>query len=151
VPRQPLLVPETLELEPAAQAALAERAADVEALGYEVEPFGASAVVVRAVPALLVDRDPLGGLRGLAEQLRAGGGEAAPGRAGSRWLDAADRLFASLACHSARRAGEALAPAEQRALADALDAIPWAPTCPHGRPVAVPIDAAEIARRFGRS
>jgi DNA mismatch repair protein MutL len=74
-----------------------------------------------------------------------------PSRAGSRWLDAADRLFASLACHSARRAGEVLPIAEQRALADALDAIPWAPTCPHGRPVAVPIAASEIARRFGRS
>jgi DNA mismatch repair protein MutL len=149
VPRQALLVPETLELEPATQAALAERAGEVAALGYEVEPFGAEAVVVRAVPALLADRDPLGGLRGLAEQLAEG--ELALPHAGSRWLDAADRLFASLACHSARRAGDALAPAEQRALADALDAIPWAPTCPHGRPVAVPIATAEIARRFGRS
>jgi DNA mismatch repair protein MutL len=148
VPRQALLVPETLELEPAAQAALVERSEEVAALGYEVEPFGAGAVVVRAVPALLAERDPLGGLRGLAEQLAEG--ELALPRAGSRWLDAADRLFASLACHSARRAGDALVPAEQRALADALDAIPWAPTCPHGRPVAVPIATAEIARRFGR-
>ena len=151
VPRQPLLVAETLELEPASLAALVEQGAEVAALGYEVEPFGASAVVVRAVPALLAERDPLGGLRSLAEQLRAGQGGAMLPRAGSRWLDAADRLFASLACHSARRAGEVLPVAEQRALADALDAIPWAPTCPHGRPVAVPIAASEIARRFGRT
>ena len=40
--------------------------------------------------------------------------------------------------------------AEQQALLDALDAIPWAPTCPHGRPVAVPFELAEIERRFGR-
>ena len=151
VPRQPLLVAETLELEPASLAALVEQGAEVAALGYEVEPFGATAVVVRAVPALLAGRDPLGGLRSLAEQLRAGEGGAVLPRAGSRWLDAADRLFASLACHSARRAGEVLPAAEQRALADALDAIPWAPTCPHGRPVAVPIGASEIARRFGRT
>ena len=64
--------------------------------------------------------------------------------------EAADRLFASLACHAARRKGEVLSPAEQRALLDALDAIPWAPTCPHGRPVAVPFDLPEIERRFGR-
>jgi DNA mismatch repair protein MutL len=151
VPRQALLVAETLELEPASLAALVEQGAEVAALGYEVEPFGASAVVVRAVPALLAERDPLGGLRSLAEQLRAGEGAAVLPRAGSRWLDAADRLFASLACHSARRAGEVIGAAEQRALADALDAIPWAPTCPHGRPVAVPFAASEIARRFGRS
>jgi DNA mismatch repair protein MutL len=151
VPRQPLLVPETLELEPASLAALVEEGGEVAALGYEVEAFGANAVVVRAVPALLAERDPLGGLRSLAEQLRAGPGGSASLRAGTRWLDAADRLFASLACHAARRAGEVLAPPEQRALADALDAIPWAPTCPHGRPVAVPIATSEIARRFGRS
>jgi DNA mismatch repair protein MutL len=149
VPRQALLVPETLELEPASLAALAERSELALALGYEVEPFGATAVVVRAIPALLADRDPLGGLRSLAEQLREEG--EAVSRAGSRWLDAADRIFASLACHSARRAGEVLQPEELRALADALDAIPWAPTCPHGRPVAVPVSASEIARRFGRS
>jgi DNA mismatch repair protein MutL len=148
VPRQALLVAETLELEPASLAALAEHSELALALGYEVEPFGAAAVVVRAIPALLVDRDPLGGLRSLAEQLREEGD--AVSRAGSRWLDAADRLFASMACHSARRAGEVLQAEELRALADALDAIPWAPTCPHGRPVAVPVSASEIARRFGR-
>jgi len=150
VPRQALLVAQTLELEPAALAALAERSELTLALGYEVEPFGAAAVVVRAIPALLVDRDPLGGLRSLAEQLREEGEGDAVSRAGSRWLDAADRLFASMACHSARRAGEMLRAEELRALADALDAIPWAPTCPHGRPVAVPVSASEIARRFGR-
>ena len=45
---------------------------------------------------------------------------------------------------------EVLDPREQQALLDALDAIPWAPTCPHGRPVAVPIEIAEIERRFSR-
>ena len=101
------------------------------------------AVLVRAVPALLAERDPAALVRGLAEELRSGalegGARAVPGAAASvRLLEAADRLFASLACHAARRAGDVLAPGEQRALLDALDAIPWAPTCPHGRPVAVP-------------
>jgi DNA mismatch repair protein MutL len=149
VPRQPLLLPETLELEAPALAALAGHVALAETLGFEVEPFGETALLVRAVPALIAGRDPLGALRGLADQLRSAG-EGAPA-AGSRLLDSADRWFASVACHSARRAGEILRAEEQRALVDALDAIPWAPTCPHGRPVAVPIPEAEIARRFGRS
>ena len=71
-------------------------------------------------------------------------------RAGTRQIDAADRIFANLACRSARMKGDVLDPQEQRALLDALDAIPWAPTCPHGRPVAVPFELAEIERRFGR-
>ena len=116
--------------------------------GFEIEPFGADAVVVRAVPALLAGRDPGGAGARPADELAA-----TPRGAGRRTrasAEAADRLFASLACHAARRKGEVLAPREQRALLDALDAIPWAPTCPHGRPVAVPFDLAEIERRFGR-
>ena len=104
VPRQPLLLPETLELEVPALAALAACGALVETLGFEVEPFGETAVLVRAVPALIAGRDPLGALRGLADQLRSAG-EGAPTPA-SRLLDSADRWFASVACHSARRAGE---------------------------------------------
>jgi DNA mismatch repair ATPase MutL len=67
-----------------------------------------------------------------------------------RALAPADRVIATLACHAARRKGDVLDPREQRALLDALDAIPWAPCCPHGRPVVVPFAFAEIERRFGR-
>jgi DNA mismatch repair protein MutL len=66
-------------------------------------------------------------------------------------VGAVDRLIPSLACQAARRKGELLTPAEPRALLASLDAIPWAPTCPHGRPVAVPFDQREIERRFARS
>jgi len=49
-----------------------------------------------------------------------------------------------------RRFGDRLVDEEQRAILEGLDAVPWAPTCPHGRPVAVALDAAEIERRFSR-
>jgi DNA mismatch repair protein MutL len=155
VERQGLLVPATVELDAAAHAALEGSAAMLERLGFEIEPFGASAILVRAVPALLAERDPAHLLRGLADELASGALEAGTsegaGQAASvRLLEAADKLFASLACHAARRAGDVLPPGEQRALLDALDAIPWAPTCPHGRPVAIPLSLTEIERRFGR-
>jgi DNA mismatch repair ATPase MutL len=65
-------------------------------------------------------------------------------------LVAADRLFATLACHGARRFGDLLPEAEQRASLRGLDAIAWAPTCPHGRPVAAHFGLAELDGRFGR-
>jgi DNA mismatch repair protein MutL len=105
---------------------------------------------VRAVPALLADRDPVDLVRGLIDELAGGAASGARGRAAVRALPAADRIFATLACHASRRKGEVLDAREQRALLDALDAIPWAPTCPHGRPVCVPLELAEIERRFGR-
>ena len=150
VERQALLTPVTAPMEPGSAAVIAAHDELTLALGFEVEPFGESAVVVRAVPALLSDRDPLGLLRGLAEELREADRMGTALQPGTRVLDAADKLFATLACHSARRAGDVLPEGEQRALLDALDSIPWAPTCPHGRPVATPLSIAEIERRFGR-
>jgi DNA mismatch repair protein MutL len=149
VERQALLVPLAVQLEPRALAVLVERAGDAARLGFEIDPFGDDTLAVRTVPALLAGRDPAGLVRGLADAWLAGEGGASSA-ADVRALDAADRSFATLACHAARRKGDPLDPREQRALLDALDAIPWAPTCPHGRPVVVPFTNAEIERRFGR-
>ena len=149
VERQALLAPLAVQLEPRALAVLAERQDDAARLGFEVEPFGDDTIAVRTVPALLAGRDPAGLVRGLADAWLAGEGASTP-TADLRSLDAADRSLATLACHAARRKGDPLDPREQRALLDALDAIPWAPTCPHGRPVVVPFTNAEIERRFGR-
>ncbi len=129
-----------------------EERAEVPHWLFDVEPFGETSVVLRAMPALLAGREPRTLLRDLARELGAGGdGEGGAVGAGEvRLLAAADRVFASLACHSARRAGDSLEPREQQGILDALDAIPWAPTCPHGRPVAARFDRAEIERRFSR-
>ncbi len=146
VERQGLLTPNPVELEPRLRLCLLEARETLRRLGFEVEPFGEGAVAVRAVPALLAGRDPVRLVRNLADELAEAGAQ----QAGPGLLEAAEPIFASLACHSARRKGDALDPREQRALLDAVDAIPWAPTCPHGRPVVVPIAIEEIERRFGR-
>ncbi len=149
VASQGLLVPVPVSLDPASAAALEGAAQGLGRLGFDVEPFGEGTVAVRGIPALLSGSDPAGLLRELAAELVAD--PAARGLDGEGPLVAAvDRLFAGLACHAARRKGELLPPPEQQALLAALDAIPWAPTCPHGRPVAVPFDLAEIERRFAR-
>jgi DNA mismatch repair protein MutL len=148
VERQALLLTETVELEPGAVAALVESAELALRLGFELEAFGEGAVAVRAVPALLAGLSPASLVRSLADELREGAGDDA--RARSRMLPQADHILATLACHSSRRAGEVLPAGEQRAILEALDTIPWAPTCPHGRPVAVPLERGEIERRFGR-
>jgi len=150
VGRQALLLPVTLDLAPAAVSALEDAAAAVARLGFEVEPFGESTVVVRAVPALLAARDPAVLVRSLADEAASARGAGAELRPGSRLLLDADRTLATMACHAARRAGDVLSESEQAALLTELDTIPWAPTCPHGRPVAVPLDRGEIERRFAR-
>ena len=150
VERQGLLAPLTITLSPGALGFLEDGTEPLERLGFELERFGDDTLIVRAVPALLADHDPADLVRGLVDELQSGGGAAPAGRSAVRALPAADRIFATLACHASRRKGDVLGEREQRAVLDGLDAIPWAPTCPHGRPVCVPFELAEIERRFGR-
>jgi DNA mismatch repair protein MutL len=151
VDRQGLLLSVTVELDPLGASALQRHIETVDRLGFEIEPFGESSVVVRAIPALLSGRDPAPLVRDLAEQLQdIPGGETEGAGADLRLLSAADKVFASLACHSARRFGDHLPEHEQQQILRDLDTIPWAPTCPHGRPVAVAYSLPEIERRFAR-
>ncbi|MGE0200057.1 MAG: DNA mismatch repair endonuclease MutL [Candidatus Melainabacteria bacterium] len=61
-----------------------------------------------------------------------------------------DHLIATLACHSAVRAGDVLSHTDmQRVVAGWLRArLPW--TCPHGRPIAHTIRAEELNKFFDR-
>ncbi|MFP6656408.1 MAG: DNA mismatch repair endonuclease MutL [Myxococcota bacterium] len=147
---QGLLLPETVSLPPTSLAALEAAGELPRRLGFEIEAFGEDAVLVRSVPAVLAGRDVAGLMTELTAALeaveRAGDSDASA----IRWLPQLDRLFATLACHSARRFGDRLPEAEQRAIVSGLDTIPWAPTCPHGRPVAILISQEDLEVRFRR-
>jgi len=140
---QPLLLPAVVDLPPRDAVRLLDHAAELARLGLEIEAFGGSAVLVRALPALLGAPDPAPLLKDLAEEL-AELGEAA---ALERRLDAA---LARLACHGSVRAGRRLSPAEMDALLRAMEATPRAATCSHGRPTVLRLDAAALERMFGR-
>ena len=150
VARQGLLTPLTVELSPVAIEALAESPDLVERIGFEVEPFGDGAVLVRAIPAEVSGQD----VGELITELAGALGEVDRGddmdAAAIRWLPSLDRLFATMACHSARRFGDRLPAEEQKAILAGLDTIPWAPTCPHGRPVAILFSHEDLELRFRR-
>ncbi len=143
VPVQRLLFPTTVEL-PAAEAALvADHGELLASVGFDVEPFGASAVAMKAVPAGL-RHEPTAVLRELLGDLA--------DRGGSRALDERlDHVLATIACHSVVRAGDVLGPDQARALLDQMDGVDFRAHCPHGRPVLLRIGVPEIARRFGRT
>ncbi len=157
VDRQGLLLATPVELDPLEAAALEANTDTALRLGFEIESFGEGSVMVRAIPALLAGRDPAPLVRELANELAnapsdaAGSADATLARdSDTRLLAAVDHAFATLACHSARRAGDHLEAGEQQQILNDLDTIPWAPTCPHGRPVAVAYGLEEIERRFSR-
>jgi DNA mismatch repair protein MutL len=140
---QPLLLPAVVDL-PAGDAERLLGASDVLArLGLEIEGFGAGAVLVRALPALLGAPDPAPLLKDLAEQLAETGDAAA-------LRDRLDAVVARLACHGSIRAGRRLRPEEMDALLRQMEATPRAATCSHGRPTVLRLDAAALERMFGR-
>jgi DNA mismatch repair protein MutL len=143
VPSQRLLIPVSLELDPRRAAAARDRGGTLERLGFEVEDFGGDTWTVRAVPALLRAAAPEPLLRDTLEELCAGGEAEAVDQA----LDA---VLARMACHGSVRAGDALEPAEIRALLSAMDRVDFSAACPHGRPVMLRLDRSELEQRFKR-
>ncbi|MGE0397533.1 MAG: DNA mismatch repair endonuclease MutL [Kofleriaceae bacterium] len=144
VPVQKLLFPTTLDASPA-ELELVSRPMLHQALarvGFEVEPFGAATLALRAVPAGIRHGDPAQLLRALLAEW---GAEGAPSEE-----ERIDRMLAELACHSVVRAGDRLSASEAESLLRELDTVEQAAVGPHGRPILLRLPLAEIARRFGR-
>jgi DNA mismatch repair protein MutL len=143
VARQLLLLPEVVELDAASVARLAARAAELEELGLVLEAFGAGAVVVREVPALLGAANVPGLVRDLADELAELGDAPA-------LKERLEHVCGTLACHGSVRAGRRLSQAEMDALLRQMERTPHSAQCSHGRPTYVELKLADIERLFGR-
>jgi DNA mismatch repair protein MutL len=140
---QPLLLPSVVDLPAGDVARLVARADELARLGLEIEEFGAGAILVRALPAVLggAEAGPL--LRDLADEFSDMEEETVL----SARLDA---VIARMACHGSIRAGRKLGQAEMSALLRQMEETPRAATCSHGRPTVLKLSKADIERMFGR-
>jgi DNA mismatch repair protein MutL len=140
---QRLLFPERVEVSAEEAALIDERADDLRALGLDVGAVGPTTVAVRAVPSLVGRAAAERLLRDVLDELLLRGDRA--------FGDAIDMALATMACHGAIRAGDALSLDECQALLRALDDVPdFAGHCPHGRPIVYSVSFGEIERRLGR-
>ena len=146
IARQMLLIPEVVELDGEAAASLAASAAELERLGLVVEPFGASAVVVREVPSLLGTFPVKDLLNDLADELAERESEE-----GSRLLaERLDHVLATMACYGSVRAGRRLSPEEMNALLRDMEKTPFTGQCNHGRPTYIELKLTDIEKLFSR-
>jgi DNA mismatch repair protein MutL len=137
---QGLLEPMTLEVSPRQEAVLRSHYQDLTEFGFAIEPFGDRTFLVRAVPALIYDKGWAGILRELLDSL-------SEGEKG----DWAEGVAASMACHSAVRAGQTLTDEEMRELIRQLEQAVAPHTCPHGRPTMIHLSSEQLKREFGRT
>jgi DNA mismatch repair protein MutL len=124
--------------------------AELERLGFHIEPFGEGACLLRGVPVALGKAPPAEVLSNVLEEL-AETGEATGGVAGhGGTADWQDRALALVACHSAVRAGQTLTMEEMRSLVMRLETTERPRTCPHGRPTMILLSQSRLEREFGR-
>ena len=136
-----LLEPQPFNTDPDGAALLEANAALLARLGFELDAFGDTAFLIRAVPAQLDAASAVPLLEELLEKLREG-----------RSLSSSDvweRLAATVACKAAIKGGWVTEREELLALAEKVLA-GEVTHCPHGRPVMTVFTRAELDKRFGR-
>jgi DNA mismatch repair protein MutL len=140
---QGLLVPVSLELLPHQLPDLDRILPELTKSGFEVERFGGSALLVRAVPAVARDRECDVLLKEILEGIERE----------ERTVDVdrlRDRIAVSTACHAAIKANTPLTSEKMQWLLDELSHTRIPTNCPHGRPIMLRFGLAEIERNFGR-
>ncbi len=143
VERQAALVPQTITLRPEEALRLDEHAETLERSGFELESVGVGEYLVRAVPALLADRDPAGAVRRVVEGL-------ADLDEPMSFPDLIDGIIARMSCKGAIKAAHSLHPEEVASLVEEIDKTPGRWTCPHGRPIMLLMTEGPVRRKFLR-
>jgi DNA mismatch repair protein MutL len=140
---QALLVPQVVELDPGAVAAISAVEDVLASAGLKTESFGEGAVLVREVPAALSSGNIAAILKDLADDVKE--------------LDSfttiderINHVLGTMACHYSVRAGRVLRGEEMNALLREMEVTPNSGQCNHGRPTFIELKLGDIERLFGR-
>lgn len=139
---QVLLVPQTVKLDAREYDTLINNLSEFEAIGFDIEDFGAMTISVRAVPAFIGASNISSFISDAVAAIRSFGKKAQ-----------SELLRASLiqsACKHAIKAGQRISDEEIQALLGYYSANGAPLTCPHGRPVMVKMTKKDFEKMFKR-
>jgi DNA mismatch repair protein MutL len=140
---QELLFPQPIELGTGQAGLVQEWATTLEGLGFGLEGWSGSTVVLRAVPALLRGQEPQRLIEALVEDVnRPRKGEPVP---------LLHRALSFVACHAAIKAHAPLQREEMARLIADLAETQTPYFCPHGRPIVSRLSLRDIKRDLGRT
>jgi DNA mismatch repair protein MutL len=143
VTSQALLEAEVVDLAPEAADLLEEHLDVLRDLGFRVESFGGSTMLVRALPTLVTDVNPAQVLEDVAAALLAGDTPLE--------TDVEEVIARHVCKQAAIKAGQVMDRAEMEELIRALEQCESPRTCPHGRPTMIHLSVQQLAQEFGRS
>jgi DNA mismatch repair protein MutL len=143
IKRQPLLIPEVVEVEEGALHALQATQEGLLALGLMMEPFGEKALLVREIPALLGDINIQALVRDIGDEVQDLGSPLA-------LQERLAEILSTYACHHSVRAGRKLSLEDMNALLRQMEATTHSGQCNHGRPTYVELKRADMEKLFGR-
>lgn len=115
---------------------------DIQAAGFDIEPFGDDAYQIRAVPNVLGVPQTKSAFLDMVDRL----GELRVLSTAQKRRDA----ILQMACKKAVKGGDKLTMEEIKPLLVDMLRTNAPPTCPHGRPLVVVLERAEIEKRFKR-
>jgi DNA mismatch repair protein MutL len=140
---QRLLMPIVIALTPEQQIEYARIAEELDATGFETEPFGHRTIAVKAAPAAI----PPGDLERVIFEIL----EIAETELRKVSLEDLRRgIAASIACRAAIKINTRLDHAKMEWLLRELAATDYPMACPHGRPIALQYSTREILKAFHR-
>jgi DNA mismatch repair protein MutL len=140
---QKLLIPETIDIGYREADILTKLIPDLKELGLAIEPFGGNTFVVKAVPALLANREIKPLVIEIVEKMAEIG--FTPGLE-----KAIDQCLLLMACHGAIRANQHLSDRQIKELLDQLDKCDNPSHCPHGRPTWISWTTKSLEKSFSR-
>ena len=140
---QGLLIPEVVNLQPGRFDLLINNIDALKAVGLGVEGYGENTILVKQIPAFLTGCNIEELISDIIEEVEDTGKT-------ENATEIKDKILALMACKGAVKANHKLTDSEVAALCKDLDSIPFAATCPHGRPTYAVLDIRDLERMFKR-
>lgn len=146
VDRQGILEPIVLKLSPENEQVLAADSDYWRQWGFDIEYFGSHSYLLRSVPSVFGNVDPGKKFLSILDDLFEDGslGEGVP-------HDWHLKICASIACHSAVKAGDILSVEEMQNLLIMLQSVKQPNNCAHGRPTTIKFGLKELEKEFKRT
>ncbi len=142
IPSQGLVAGAAVHLSPDQATLLESHTSALGDLGFDIEPFGPNAYMIRSVPAVVAHQDPTRVVLDIIADLERGDNP--------MQQKVEDKIIRRVCKTASIKAGQTLSRQEMESLIQQLEQCQNPHTCPHGRPTLIFLSVSQLAREFGR-